>query len=268
MLHAPDLQHQQPAPLFGFDGRSELPAAFRGSVLLLGSFDGFHRGHRALLERGRTLARASGRPLAVLQLDPHPQVLFRGATRFRLVTGIARTLLLGQCGFDFLYTPRFDAAYAALPPGAFARTVLCDRLGVGAVVTGPDFRFGHKRLGDVDMLRALGRRFGFAVDTIDEVRDGTQRISSSLIREAITRGDLARVARLLGRDWLVGIARDAQGRWSFDAEQLLPPAGDWPVEACDAAGGGLVRTTLSLGACGDVSRFAAPSSCRMLRWLA
>lgn len=267
MLHTPDLQHQQPAPLFRFDGETPLPPTFRGAVLLLGSFDGFHRGHRALLERGRQRARAEGRPLAVLQMDPHPQVLFRNATRFRLVTGTARAMLLGQCGFDFLYTPRFDAAYAALPADAFIARVLMAELGVGAVVTGADFRFGHRRQGDVALLRARGRSLGFGVETIDELRDEGARVSSSLIRSAVAAGDLARVSRLLGRDWLTGITRAAPGRWGFDPEQCLPPEGTWPVETCDAAGTALTRSTLVLGAGGRVDHLAAPASCCMLRWL-
>lgn len=264
MLLAADTHFSEAVPAFRYDGAGPLPACFRGGVLLLGSFDGFHPGHRMVLERGRAVARRAGVPLAVLQLDPHPRALFQGASRFRLVTGAARGLLLGQCGFDFVYAPRFDPQYAAMPARDFARRVLAGALGVRAVIVGADFRFGRGREGDVALLGALGRLHGFEVHAIGDVCREGRRISSSAIRQAILEGDLTKASRLLGRPWMTGISRGPSG-WRFDPEQVLPPEGEWPVETCDAGGAVLTRTTLGLTAHGGL-RLLAPSGCRIIRW--
>lgn len=141
-------------------------------------------------------------------------------------------------------------------------------LGVLAVVAGGDFRFGHGRGGDVDLLKRLGARHGFHVHLIREVgRDG-ERVSSTRIRAAIRAGDIGGAATLPGRDQTIGIERTPSG-WITATDQILPPEGRWNVEICNALGFGLIQTVLTLSHEGETGwRFdmEAPLTGRILRW--
>ena len=176
------------------------PNELRGGVLLLGNFDGFHRGHQALLRQARQVAR--GRPLGAMSVEPHPRTLFGGEGQaFRLTGAATKLAVLGRAGLDFVYAPRFDFAFAAQSPQDFVENILVGGLGVAHAVCGTEFRFGRRRAGDVATLGALGRRWGFAVSVVEPVLvDGT-RCSSSLVRARLAAGDVAGAERALGYRW-------------------------------------------------------------------
>lgn len=179
----------------------------RGAVLLLGNFDGFHLGHQALLRAARHQAR--GRPVAVMSCEPHPRSFFGCETRpFRLTTAGLKPLLLAPHGIDYIFAPRFDRDFASLSPQDFVDQVLVAGLGVQAVHAGPDFRFGHRRSGDMAQLCALGRDRGLAVGSLAQVTLAGARASSTAIRDHIRAGDIQAANRLLGAPWLVEIAPD------------------------------------------------------------
>lgn len=230
------------------DGTAPLPAALRGAVMLLGAFDGMHLGHRALLDAGRAEADRRGAPLAILQCDPHPRAYFAGPSRFLIAAGPAQRLLLAGAGIELIYAPRFDAGFAATSAESFVRNQLCARLGLAAIITGHDFRFGAGRQGDVALLSRLGPELTVVADRHAE----GGRISSSAIRTAIAAGEIARANRLLGHDWLTAITPavidPAPGRfWQFAPDQILPPCGRWRVTALDAQGQPLARLPIRLG---------------------
>lgn len=228
-----------PAPLPPVcDGTAALPQALRGSVMLLGSFDGLHRGHMALVRAARQVA--GGRRLSILQCDPHPRCFFGAPGRFRISAGMAQRQLLAPV-VDLIHAPRFDAAFARTPAADFVQRQLCGYLGVSAVVVGRDFRFGHGRAGDVALLRAMGQALGFAVVQVADECDRGQRISSSLIRQELAAGRIARAVRLMGHDWRLPVAAVAAG-WQLPPEQLAPPPGLHPLRMFDAAGRLLGRT--------------------------
>lgn len=213
----------------------------RGAVLLLGNFDGFHLGHQALLRAARHQAR--GRPLAVMSCEPHPRSFFGSETRpFRLTTAGLKPLLLAPHGIDYIFAPRFDRAFASLSPTEFVDQVLVAGLGVHAVHAGPDFRFGHRRSGDMALLCALGRAHGFAVGSLAQVTLEGARASSSAIRDHIRAGDLPAANRLLGAPWLVETTPDGT---SLHPDLCRPQAGRYlarqegraPVPVLIGAGG-------------------------------
>lgn len=235
-----------------------LAAGLRGSVMLLGNFDGLHLGHRQLLE----LARELGRPLSILQCDPHPQIFFRGPSRLLISPGLAQRHLLAEAGVAVVHAPRFDSGFAALSPAEFLRLHVVEAVGATAVVAGPDFRFGAGRSGDLDDLRRFGRAHGFAVLQAPEQTVGGQRVASTDIRIAIRSGliDLAR--RLLGRPWMTEILAG----WRFADDQCLPPPGSWRVRLLDADSVPLGETELHLEPSGR-ARMAAPPATRLLEWI-
>lgn len=264
MQHLPATEFCPPAPVFRHDGTSPLPRSLRGATLLLGSFDGFHLGHSALVDQGRRIARRTGSPLAILQLDPHPRAFFGRDRAFRIVSGAAHALLIAREGFDFIHAPRFDGTFAALSPEDFVLNHLVAALDVSAVVAGEDFRFGRNREGDVDLLARLGGMLGFSTDVLPEVAQGGSRVSSSRIRTAIRVGDLATASLLLGRDWTTGIQADGNG-WVVDIDQILPPPGTWPVEFCSPLGVALEAGTLHLAADRQL-RLEPRLNAAILRW--
>lgn len=188
------------------------PLCPQGSVACIGAFDGLHLGHQALLRRAGERARALGVPMAAIGFEPLPREVFAHPPPPRLMLPGAKLAGLRMAGADRIGLLRFDAQLAAMPAEAFVRTLLAERLRVREVWVGPDFRFGHKRGGDIDTLRRLGRTLGFEAGTIEPVLVDGERVSSTRIREALRLGDFALAARLLGRPYAIGghVVRGAQ----------------------------------------------------------
>ncbi len=172
-------------------------------VLAIGSFDGVHRGHRALLERVVAEAAELGVQPAVLTFEPLPrELLFPDRAPPRLSSLPAKLEAFACAGIRVAYVCRFTRAYASLPAEVFAR-MLRTHHGARRVLVGKDFRFGARRSGDVDLLRAEGARAGYEVETLATVEDGALRVSSTRVREALSAGDLALASQLLGRPYAI-----------------------------------------------------------------
>lgn len=186
------------------DGAARVPAHLRGGIVALGNFDGFHRGHQAVVGRAIERARAERRPAIVATFDPHPMRHFRPDTPpFRLSTLDQRMALFGAAGADAMLVFNFDATLAALPAREFAQHRLVDLIGVAGVVTGMDFTFGKNRDGNIERLAQLGAELGFTADTVAPVSDETGPISSSRIRDALKAGNPREAARLLTRPFTI-----------------------------------------------------------------
>jgi len=186
------------------DGGSMVPSEFRGGIVALGNFDGFHKGHQAVVGRAVERARAEGRPALVATFDPHPVRHFKpDAAPFRLTTLDQRERLFAAAGADAMIVFRFDAGLAALTALEFVADRLLDKIGAGGVVTGEDFTFGKARGGNVDILADLGAKNGFSVDTVAPVTLDGEEISSSRIRDLLVAGDPRGAARLLSRPFAI-----------------------------------------------------------------
>jgi len=170
----------------------------------IGHFDGVHRGHRTVIERALAHARAEGMPAAVMTFDPHPkEVLGRGSQYVALLTPLEEKLRLFEAlGVDIVYVVRFDEAFAAVPPEEFASKFLAP-LGVATAVVGFDFTFGHRGAGDAAALRRLGAPLGMEVDIVEPFYEDGRKVSSSLIRESLERGEAEAAAALLGRPYRI-----------------------------------------------------------------
>ena len=191
------------------DGGSLCP---HGSVVCIGAFDGLHLGHRALVRHAVARARALGVPAVALSFEPLPREFFaRGNPPPRLTLPRDRIQALLDLGVDRLGLLRFNAALAAMPAEEFVRRVLVGRLGAREVWIGPEFRFGHRRAGDLALLQAMGDGLGFAAGEIAPVHAHGERVSSTRIREALVSGDFEHAAALLGRPYAIG-GRVVRGR--------------------------------------------------------
>jgi riboflavin kinase/FMN adenylyltransferase len=175
------------------------------TTVVIGNFDGVHRGHQALLAQGRAIADAGGHRCVVLTFDPHPREVLGGRAgereppRPRLTTLDRRIELLRAHGADGVVVQPFTLEFAALPPEQFARDLLATRLAAKAVVVGRNFRFGAKRAGDLPKLRTLGVELGFSVAVAQIAGDAQGNFSSTRARAAISAGDLTEAANVLGR---------------------------------------------------------------------
>lgn len=167
-------------------------------VIVPGNHDGVHLGHQHLLQSA--IAQAQGQPVVPLFFDPHPAKVLRPEKAPEpLTTPMRRTELLLGRGASHVVCERFDEDLATQTPEAFATTFLRDKLGASLVVVGPDFRFGHRRAGDINVLKSLGEKHGFGVHTVNVERQDGERISSSLIRKRLKLGDVRGAAAWLGR---------------------------------------------------------------------
>jgi len=173
------------------------------AAIAIGSFDGVHRGHAAILARVHEDASASGLASAVLTFEPLPREFFAPERAPARLTSLAERLaLIAPLGIGTAFVERFDAAFAAVDAQAFARR-LRTHYGARRVVVGEDFRYGAGRRGDVAALARSGRELGFEVETIAPVRAGAERISSTRVREALAAGDFPEAGRLLGRPYAI-----------------------------------------------------------------
>jgi len=185
------------------------PELARRCALTIGNFDGVHRGHQAMLALLKSEARHRGVPSCAVTFEPHPRDYFAAFSRrpelapARIATLRDKLGELDRCDIDQCVILPFNARLAAKPPEAFIQEVLLDGLGARYVLVGDDFRFGARRAGDYAMLDASGQALGFDVARMNSYEVGNSRVSSSAVREALSQGDMARTAALLGRHYSI-----------------------------------------------------------------
>ena len=183
-------------------GLHNLRPGHRGCVATIGNYDGVHRGHQHMLEAVRRKADELGLAATVVTFEPTPREFFEGAAAPARLMRLREKLEALSCyGIDRVVVLRFDDAMRNCSAAAFEQTLLVEGLGVQHIVVGHDFHYARKREGDVETLRAAGRRHGFTVEEVDEFLIGGERVSSSLIRDALGRNDLERACLLLGRPY-------------------------------------------------------------------
>jgi riboflavin kinase/FMN adenylyltransferase len=174
-----------------------IEAADRGATAAIGNFDGVHQGHLSVIELAR--AALPDAPLGIVTFEPHPREYFAPkAPPFRLMGRDARAHRLEKLGVEKLYELGFNSGLASLTPEAFARDVLRDGLGLKHVVVGADFCFGKGRAGTAQDLAIFGQKMGFGVTIAPLMENGTQTVSSTAIRQALSNGDPRAAAAMLG----------------------------------------------------------------------
>ena len=212
-------------------------AAPEGTAVCLGVFDGVHKGHQSLVARCVSESAARGLVPLVHSFEPHPAAFFRQQTEQYLLTLPGRRAeLLRDIGIANAIFAEFDLVFAQQKPEDFCN-ILVNKHGAKLVVTGPDYRFGRDRSGDVTSLRQDGR---FDVVTLDEVGDQNIRYRSSSMREALASGNVRALKQLTGRFFdFSGRVVSGQGRGrelgfatanlEVDTRQILPVDGVYAV---------------------------------------
>jgi riboflavin kinase / FMN adenylyltransferase len=221
---------------FGFPA----PGSLGPSHATIGTFDGVHRGHLALLKPLIAGARAAGAASVLVTFEPHPRcVLDPDHCPPNLTTLDEKTWLLDQLGLDHLLVIPFTPQVAALSAAAFMQRLLRG-IKLRHIVVGENHRFGHGQRGDSAFLRRLGARHGFTVEVAPMVLRGRAPISSSRIRRLVLLGQVRAAAQLLGRDYVIrstvehGVKRGRQlgfptANLRIGPNKLLPATGIYAV---------------------------------------
>lgn len=184
---------------------NDFPNKLRGGAVAIGNFDGVHRGHFELVRELVAQAHKLAAPAIVFTFDPPPMaVLFPQRTLSAPLTSMARRAqLLHKLGVDLVVAYPTDIALLRLTAEEFFQRVLIDTLGARAIVEGPNFRFGHERLGDVAMLGRLCAARGLALAIVPARNDEVGMISSTRVRDLINSGDIAAANSLLTQPYQV-----------------------------------------------------------------
>jgi riboflavin kinase/FMN adenylyltransferase len=195
-------------------GYDAAPGGWGRSVVTIGVFDGVHRGHQEIIGHAVKRARELDVQSVVVTFDPHPSEVVRPGSHPPVLTEPARKAeLIEQLGVDVLCVLPFTLEFSRLSAEAFVHDVLVAHLHAALIVVGENFRFGHRAAGDVDLLRRLGRTFGFAVEGAPLVADDSTVFSSTYIRSCVDAGDVTAAARALGRPHrLEGVVVRGDGR--------------------------------------------------------
>lgn len=200
------------------------------SVTVLGMFDGVHRGHQALLIRGRELADRLGLPLAVYTFEPHPLAVLRPDHQPpRLTTLAERAGMMADMGVDVFRVDRFTKKVAAQSPEDFLRGLM-EQLHPVAVVAGFNYSFGERGRGRADLLQAMGGQMGYEASIVPEVVLDGDTVSSTRIRRLIEGGSMQEAARLLGRAYAVTGVPEGSGSHctlQMDPGKVRPCAGNY-----------------------------------------
>jgi len=173
-----------------------------GSIVTIGNFDGLHLGHRMLLDHVLEQARESGLPAVVMCFEPMPQEFFAPqGPPARLMRFSEKCRALEEYGVDIFCCLDFDAELRSGSPEWFVQEILVKTLKVQHLIVGDQFRFGKDRAGNVDVLKSAGDEHKFQVSGIASLESDGRTVSSTLIRRALSSGNLDRAAELLGKNY-------------------------------------------------------------------
>jgi riboflavin kinase/FMN adenylyltransferase len=183
-------------------GIHNLRERHRGCVATIGNYDGVHRGHQHMIAAVRARANELDVPTTVITFEPTPREFFEGPAAPSRLTRLREKLeALAECGVDRVVVLRFDRRMQGLGAAEFVERLLVNGLGVRHMVVGHDFHFARRREGTIETLRAAGATHGFTVEEVGRFLLDGERVSSSLVREALNEGNLDRATHLLGRPY-------------------------------------------------------------------
>ncbi len=239
-------------------GLEELRERFPSPVVTIGNFDGVHLGHQALFAKAMERAGTIGGTTVAMTFEPHPMRVLRPAVNLPLITPLEQKLLLiEENGMDVALCVRFDEDFAALSADGFVDKLLVGRLKASEIVVGYDFTFGHRGLGDLELLEQKSRQHGFGLNVVGPVIVEERPVSSTRVRQEIKSGNLEAARMLLGRQYriagkvITGHGRGAKVLGFATAnlkvsDELLPADGVYAVLVKDADGN-LLKGVTNIG---------------------
>lgn len=217
---------------------------FRNAVVTIGTFDGVHKGHQLIIDQMKSEALAIGGETVIITFHPHPRKIIgsRSGKLFLLTTMAERTLLLEEAGIDHLVVIPFTEAFAELDPAVYIKDFLVKYFHPHTIIIGYDHRFGKDRRGDYHLMDELAPQYQYIVKEIDEKVLNEVTVSSTRIREALSKGDIKTANDFLGYPYFFEgevIHGDKRGRTIgyptanlrlTNADKLTPANGVYAVQ--------------------------------------
>src|SRR6266446_308231 len=183
---------------------SDLPRLPGPLFLAIGVFDGVHLGHQAVISTSAEHAQAANGTPVVVTFDPHPEKILRPEAAPHLLTATRHKIaLIRDLGVEHLLIITFDKQFAATEPEDFVQQLVKHSKPLREICVGHKWSFGKNRRGNLELLNEFGARFDFGVVGIPPVTVNGELVSSTAIRQAVEGGDLAKAARMLGREYTI-----------------------------------------------------------------
>ncbi len=183
---------------------SELKSPIQNPVLTIGNFDGVHKGHLALFERVKQIAKEINGSSVVMTFDPHPIKVLSNGNGPPVITPTPQKLrLIKEAGIDIILCLPFTKEFANIPAKDFVEKILVEKIGVKYVVVGYDYSFGKNRQGNIEFLKKMAQRYQFKVEVVEPVSINGIIVSSTKIRKLVQEGKLEEAKLLLGRNYQV-----------------------------------------------------------------
>jgi riboflavin kinase/FMN adenylyltransferase len=181
-----------------------LPEDIKNPVVTIGNFDGVHWAHQAIFKKVIERAKDLNGTSVVITFEPHPIKVMSPDKARPLITLLEQKgeLVINQ-GIDIFLLIKFTREFAAIPARDFVKDILVDKLGIKEVVVGYDYAFGHRREGNIKLLKEMGQQFNFEVHQVGPVYVGNSLVSSTSIRNLIMDGGVSEAKRLLGRNYQI-----------------------------------------------------------------
>ncbi len=174
----------------------------QNTAVSLGKFDGFHVGHRLLIDYVTSL-KEKGYQAVTFSFFQHPRMFLSKPSMKLIYTEEEKVKKAEELGSDYFISYPFDEEVMMTEPEDFVRTVLVEKLGARVVVVGKDYRFGKKRAGNVALLEALGKKYGFEVKAFDKIVLDGEEVSSTRIRSELEKGNMEKVNEMLGAPYSI-----------------------------------------------------------------
>lgn len=213
---------------------------FSSPAVTIGSYDGLHLGHQAIIKRVIERAKSGGGEAVLLTFEPHPAKILYPRLDIRLITPYPeKMMLLERFGIDVTISLPFTRDLSEMSAQEFVQDIVHKRIGPRCAVVGFNFTFGKEREGTADVLRKMGGKLGFEVEIVPPYTLGHEVVSSTRIRELIMQGEVKRVNRMLGRSFIIlgrVIHGHARGKGlGYPTANLEPTQGLYPKEGVYAA---------------------------------
>ena len=173
-----------------------------GTAVMVGKFDGIHRGHNLLTKKLVGYAKKHGLCSVAVTFDISPRIKINGDAGKNIITSAERVMLLEREGVDTLLELEFTDELMSMEPEAFIK-LLCDRLNMSHIICGTDFTYGYMGRGDTKLLKTLSAEYGFSVDVVEKIKSDSRDISSSYVREELVKGHIEEANSLLGYNYFV-----------------------------------------------------------------
>jgi riboflavin kinase/FMN adenylyltransferase len=215
--------------------REKIYHRFKAPSVALGNFDGVHLGHQRILKQTVEIAHRKDRDAVVYTFDPHPRVVLNLAPEIpRISTLREREEILEHLGIDVLILAEFTLEFASQTPEQFVDDVLVEELGTRNLFIGENYRFGKGRSGTPQTLKKMAPEKGFTVHVVPPVQVGGMMVSSSKIREYLSKGEIREANLLLGREFTMEgkvIHGHSRGKaLGFPTANIKPDAKIYPPE--------------------------------------